>query len=221
MNTLLVFVKFPQAGQVKTRLCPPLTPQEAADFYTAMLQDSLDTYLSNSNLNISIQISPPEKKSDFENILGKDFKLVNQVSGDLGQRMFAAFETALRTGATKAIAIGTDHPSLPPVRLEQAAAALDTHDLVLGPALDGGYYLMGMKKPHLALFEGISWSSPQVMAQTKAKALELDLKTAVLEAWYDVDELSDIAALEKDLRISPNLAPRSADWLNKWRAGMA
>jgi rSAM/selenodomain-associated transferase 1 len=109
--------------------------------------------------------------------------------------MNQAFETLFAQGYTQGLIVGTDTPSLPLERFQQALAALESHDLVLGPALDGGYYLIGLNRPIPGLFTEIPWSTEQVLARTQEKAGALGLKTALLAPWRDVDTIDDLHAL--------------------------
>jgi uncharacterized protein len=109
--------------------------------------------------------------------------------------MNQAFETLLARGYRRVLIIGTDVPTLPPDHIKQALALLENHDLVLGPALDGGYYLIGLKRTASELFNDIPWSTDRVLKLTQEKATILELKTALLEPWRDVDTLADLQAL--------------------------
>lgn len=200
MNVLLVFVKYPEPGKVKTRLTPLLTSQQAADLYQAMMLDSLEAYQS-LDIVVRPQIEPPSRREDFVKLFPWPLDLDDQSPGDLGARMAAAFKAAFDAGAEKAVVIGTDHPSLPLNRIQKAFGALgDPKKIVAGPADDGGYYLLGMSRPHQALFEGIPWSGPEVLATTRKKAQNKGLNLMELDAWYDVDVAADLDRLRKDLK---------------------
>ncbi|MEQ1785210.1 MAG: TIGR04282 family arsenosugar biosynthesis glycosyltransferase, partial [Hyphomonadaceae bacterium] len=122
-------------------------------------------------------------------------KLIDQVGDDLGARMQQAFDTLFAQGYQRVFIVGTDIPSLPLDHYKQALALLDSHDVVLGPALDGGYYLIGLKQPRPELFANIAWSTDRVLAATQEKAASLGLKTALLPPWRDVDTIDDLQAL--------------------------
>ena len=109
--------------------------------------------------------------------------------------MHQAFEALFKQGYKRGLIVGTDTPTLPLERYQQALAALESHDLVLGPALDGGYYLIGLHRSIPDLFTGIPWSTDQVLTLTQEKAGVLGLKTALLESWRDIDTTSDLEAL--------------------------
>jgi rSAM/selenodomain-associated transferase 1 len=122
-------------------------------------------------------------------------KVIDQVGDDLGLRMNQAFETMFARGYRRVLITGTDVPTLPLDHFKQALASLENHHLVLGPALDGGYYLIGLKRMAPELFTGISWSTDQVLKLTQEKAATLGLKTTLIQPWRDVDTLADLQAL--------------------------
>jgi len=122
-------------------------------------------------------------------------KLIDQVGDDLGGRMTQAFDVLFSRGYHRVVIVGTDVPTLPLDYFKQALAQLETHDLVLGPALDGGYYLIGLRKPAPDLFADIPWSTDRVLTLTQEKAHGLRLTTATIPPWRDVDTIEDLAAL--------------------------
>ncbi|HEX5646026.1 MAG TPA: TIGR04282 family arsenosugar biosynthesis glycosyltransferase [Nitrospira sp.] len=200
-SALIVFAKAPIPGQVKTRLCPPLTPDEAATLHGSFVLDTLertkaaavtcklplDRYLACSPSSTHVFFRIMEERQGV--------RLMDQVGDDLGARMNQAFETLFTQGYKRGLIIGTDTPSLPLERFQQALSALESHDLVLGPAFDGGYYLIGLNRPIPDLFTGIPWSTDQVLALTQEKARALGLKTALLTPWRDIDTISDLEDL--------------------------
>lgn len=200
-TALVIFAKAPIPGQVKTRLCPPLTPDEAATLHGSFVLDLLErTKLAAAKFTLRIDrylACAPSSDHVFFKIMEErqGVKLLDQVGEDLGARMPHAFETLFAKGYQRVLLVGTDVPSLPLEHYQQAVALLETHDLVLGPALDGGYYLIGLTRPAPELFAGIAWSTDRVLAATQEKAAQLGLRTALLPAWRDVDTLDDLRAL--------------------------
>lgn len=200
-TALVVFAKAPIPGQVKTRLCPPLTPDEAATLHgsfvldtlerskaaVAMLKLPLDRYLACAPSSTLVFFKIMEERQGV--------RLIDQVGDDLGARMNQAFETMFARGYKRALIVGTDVPSLPLEHYKQALALLETNDLVLGPALDGGYYLIGLKRDAPDLFSGIPWSTDRVLALTQERAAKFGLKSALLPSWRDVDTIEDVQAL--------------------------
>ena len=198
---LVIFAKAPIPGQVKTRLCPPLTPDEAATLHGSFVLDTLErTKAATTTFKLPSDrylACAPSSTHVFFRIMEErqGVRLIDQVGEDLGARMHQAFETLFARGYKHGLIVGTDTPSLPLERYQQALAALESHDLVLGPALDGGYYLIGLNRPIADLFTGIPWSTEQVLALTQGKAQTLGLTTALLSPWRDVDTIDDLHAL--------------------------
>lgn len=202
LNTaLVIFAKAPVPGQVKTRLCPPLTPDEAATLHGSFVLDTLErtrTAVTKLKLPIDRYLAcAPSSTLVFFKIMEErqGVKSIDQVGEDLGARMYQAFETMFGRGFQRVLIVGTDVPSLPLDHYKQALALLEKHDLVLGPALDGGYYLIGLNKPAPALFDNIPWSTDQVLAFTKEKAQNLGMTYALLPEWRDIDTIDDLKAL--------------------------
>src|SRR5262249_20076866 len=124
--------------------------------------------------------------------------LLDQVGDDLGQRMSRACTDVFGRGYQKVILVGTDVPSLPLSEYHQALASVETHDVVLGPATDGGYYLIGLKRPAPELFRDVQWSTPEVLVATQRNAKQLGLSSTLLKEWRDVDVADDLRALIRD-----------------------
>ena len=200
-SALVIFAKAPIAGQVKTRLCPPLTPDEAATLHGSFVLDTLErTKAAVATLKLPLArylACAPSSTLVFFRIMEErqGVKLLDQVGEDLGARMAHVFETLFARGYQRVFIVGTDTPSLPLEQYQQAIMLLETHDLVLGPALDGGYYLIGLNQPAPGLFTGIPWSTDQVLALTQGKARALGLTTVLLAPWRDVDTIDDLQAL--------------------------
>lgn len=201
---LAIFAKAPVPGQVKTRLCPPLTPDEAATLHGSFVLDTLErTQTAATKLKLPIDrylACAPSATHVFFKILEErqGVKLIDQVGEDLGSRMNQAFHTLFAQEYRQVVLVGTDVPTIPLDHFKQALAVLENHDLVLGPALDGGYYLIGLKRPAPELFADIPWSTDQVLRLTQEKAAAIGLKASVTQPWRDVDTLADLEALMKD-----------------------
>ena len=200
---LIIFAKAPIPGQVKTRLCPPLTPDEAATLHGSFVLDTLErtqTAIAKLKLPIDRYLAcAPSTTHVFFRIMEErhGVNVIDQIGEDLGARMNQAFETIFSRGYQHAFIIGTDVPTLPLDHLKQALTLLENHDLILGPAVDGGYYLIGLKRTTPELFTGIPWSTDQVLRLTQEKAAAIGLKTALLASWRDVDTLADLQALSE------------------------
>lgn len=193
-DALIVFVKAPVPGRVKTRLCPPLKPAQAAGLHIALVKDSLASARAIPGARLEVFYEPSPEFPDLR-WLGEAIAFRTQRGEDLGRRLDQAFAEVFDRGAAKAVAIGTDCPELGPSILREAFALLNRADVVLGPAADGGYYLIGLKEPASFLFEGVSWSTPSVFRQTRERAELHRLTLAVLPTLSDVDTISDLETL--------------------------
>jgi rSAM/selenodomain-associated transferase 1 len=206
-TALVVFAKAPIPGQVKTRLCPPLTPDEAATIHGSFVIDTLErtrTAVSKFRLAADRYLAcAPSSALAFFKIMEERqaVRLLEQEGEDLGARMHRVFERLFAEGYRRVLIVGTDVPSLPLPTYQQAIEVLSRHDLVLGPALDGGYYLIGLKKPAAELFHDIPWSTSRVSAVTKQKSAELGLTVALLSEWRDVDTIDDLKTLIEASRL--------------------
>lgn len=200
-NALVLFAKAPIPGQVKTRLCPPLTDDEASSLHGSFVLDSLERskaaiYQGKLALDRFIACAPSAEHVFFK-ILGErhGVGLLDQVGDDLGARMHQASADLFARGYQRVLILGTDLPSLPLTVYAEALRLLDRHDVVLGPAEDGGYYALGLTRPTPALFEGMAWSTSTVSADTLARAASLGLTVGQLPRWRDVDTVEDLQAL--------------------------
>lgn len=185
-----VFAKAPEPGRVKTRLTPVLHAREAADLYRALLQDTL-SIVERFGGETVVAFTPHVARRPLERLLGSHRRLLAQGPGDLGTRLANVFDQ-LCDGRRPVVAVGSDCPGVTPTRLREAIDALPTSDLVIGPAVDGGYYLIGMKRPHLELFEDVPWSTGKVLETTRERIEELDLKAAFLTPQRDIDTPEDL-----------------------------
>lgn len=190
---LAVMIKAPQAGAVKTRLVPPLTPEEAAALSICFLRD---TTVNIADIAATVDAdgvavyTPIGAEAAFDGLLPSGFSLLAQRGEAFGDRLFHAAEDLLAAGYESLCLIDSDSPTLPRELLVSAVLALARPGdrVVLGAADDGGYYLIGLKRAHKKLFTGIDWSTERVLSQTIARAAEIDLEVELLPAWYDVDD---------------------------------
>ena len=200
---LFVVAKQPAPGQTKTRLCPPLNGETAAQLYTCFLQDTLDLMRQVPGVRCAVAYLPEDAGGYFRS-LAPDMELVPQQGASLGERLDHLLTASLTNGAERAVVIDSDSPTLPAAFVSTAFALLDTADVVLGPCRDGGYYLVGMKTPHSRLLREVSMSTPNVLAQTLALAAAMGVQTALLPAWYDVDTIAELSELRSELATAKN-----------------
>jgi rSAM/selenodomain-associated transferase 1 len=196
--TLGVFAKWPQPGEVKTRLAATTSPQWAASLAQACLLDTLDR-LARVPKRRFVIFTPATAQSSFASVVAGRFELRPQSSGDLGQRMKTFFADCLQDGTDRAVLVGTDSPNLPTDYVVTALADLERVDVVLGPATDGGYYLIGCARRLPPIFDGIAWSTSRVLDETVTLLREAGMSLALLPPWYDVDTLSDCRMLRGHL----------------------
>ncbi|HEY7140437.1 MAG TPA: TIGR04282 family arsenosugar biosynthesis glycosyltransferase [Methylomirabilota bacterium] len=189
--------KVPIAGEVKTRLCPPLRPDQAAELARCFLEDRVEQLGALPGSDRLVAFTPPEREPELRRLLPAGLRLLPQAGADLGARMEQILSTLLAEGYAGAIAVGTDTPTLPTAYLEQACVALrrDAADVILGPSEDGGYYLVGLRTPAPELFVSMPWSAATVCAETLARARAGGRRVLVLPRWFDVDRAADLARL--------------------------
>jgi rSAM/selenodomain-associated transferase 1 len=215
---LVVFARRPEPGRVKTRLARAIGEQGAASLYAAFVAD-LARRFAVAPWRVRWQIAPP--MAGFAARFGLDAAACREQRGDdLGARMKSAFSDALEEGFARVVLIGSDAPQIAQATIAAAFAALDDADLVLGPALDGGYYLVAMRAGH-DVFAGIRWSTATVLADTLARAGALGLRTAALDPIFDVDEPADLDRL-REILDRPDVAaelPATAAELSRIDAG--
>jgi rSAM/selenodomain-associated transferase 1 len=202
-RALLIVGKAPVPGQTKTRLVPPLSPAAAADLYRGFLLDCVSLGLDLGWERVSV-VHPAGSHEVLANMLSPRVTLVEQAGHGLGDALSSAFEMHLAAGFDKVVLISSDNPTLPLEPIRDACAALDDHDLSIGPTTDGGYYLIALRAAHLGVFENIDWSTPRVYAQTLSQALHLGLRVHPVREWYDVDESPDLDRLRDDLLSLPH-----------------
>lgn len=186
---LLVFLKVPRSGTVKTRLAATLGDAGALDAYRRILAATLEQI--SSVPSVELRFSPDDAGDEAAALLRPGWTAVPQGEGDLGQRLSRAFDNAFREGFRRVLVIGSDCPDVTAADMECAHEALDESDVVLGPAADGGYWLLGVRRPCPFLFRGIPWSTASVLAETRARAEAAGLEVALLRTLSDVDTGED------------------------------
>lgn len=197
-NALILLGKAPVAGNVKTRMCPPLSPRGAADFYACLLADVAVEAAALRGIRRYLFYAPPGGKGHFLAPVYSRFLLRKQAGGDLGERMTQAAELAFADGARSVILIGADCPALSAAKIRSAFGELaDAADAVFGPAGDGGFYLAGLNGPAPSLFRGIEWSTPTVLASVLSRCRQAGMTYALLPVEFDVDTGEDLSVLRR------------------------
>jgi len=219
---LIIFAKEPLPGQVKTRLCPPLSPQAAARLYGQFLEDVLEEMADLPQLPIAVAYTPEAARPFFQKLVSPDTHLVAQAGADLGDRLRQAFAWGFAQGAATVLIRNSDSPDLPGSLVLEAQEVLagGRAQAVLGPCPDGGYYLVGLKTPQPRLFQDINWSSSTVLADTLAQAGRLGLTAHLLPSWLDIDTIADLQAFVRSPKTLPAPGWRSYDLVKTLLAGI-
>jgi rSAM/selenodomain-associated transferase 1 len=219
---LAIMTKVPRAGRVKTRLTPPLTPEEAAELNICFLRDTAAAIAEAGEQAQGVGCyTPPGEEAAYRNILPQNFQLIVQREGNFGERLIGAMDDLFSVGFTAVCLLDSDSPTVPgTVFAEAANLLLQPQDrVVLGPSDDGGYYLIGMKQVHRNLFKRIDWSSGRVSEQTQERAREAKLDLHLLPTFYDVDDGATLRRLCEEL-LQPNesrVAPATRRLLEQMR----
>ena len=199
------------AGTSKTRLCPPLTPDEAASLHGSLILDAMEQAQGLVGTTLYVAGAPDVDHPFFKVLEGRyGARLLAQEGEDLGARMSGAMAKAFSLGHQRVILIGTDLPNLTRRHLSQAVNDIGSHDLVLGPTLDGGYYLIALSRPAPELFHGLAWSTNSVLEETKKKAASLGLSVGLLSSLRDLDEIEDLKAFIQLAGKDKSLSKRTA-----------
>jgi rSAM/selenodomain-associated transferase 1 len=200
-NALAVMAKAPVAGQVKTRLLPLLSAEEAAELSRSLLVDQLKHLLEFDAADFYLAFAPDDARSLMENLAPPCFSLFPQQGAGLGARMAAVFNKLFDVGHKNIVLIGGDLPPVPLRYFAEAYNFLATSNrrVVLGASRDGGYYLVGCNQPTPQIFEGMSWSQSLVLAQTLERLAALRINFHLLPSWFDIDTPDDLRHLQSVL----------------------
>ncbi len=186
---------------MKTRLSPALRPGEAADLYRALLLDTIDV-VESAGARLFVAFTPPTSRRPLERLLGSRRRLLPQPPGDLGARLEGVLERLQAEAGPRAIVVGSDCPGLTPDRLREAWDALESKPVVIGPAVDGGFYLLGLSRAEPGLLRGIPWSTGGVLDATRGQAGARGLAVHELHAERDIDTPDDLFQLFAETRAS-------------------
>jgi rSAM/selenodomain-associated transferase 1 len=199
LDAVVVMAKAPEAFKVKTRLTPPLDPETASHLYHCFLLDKLEQVRSLEGISPVVAYTPYNSTDFFKGIQPAGFTMLPQTGGDLGERLANISRYFFEQGYDKVVLLDSDSPNLPSEYIYDSLRSLNTVDAVIGPCIDGGYYLIGLNKQKSGLFQDIPWSTSMVTKSTIEKAVNMGITISLLNEWYDVDTGEDLLRLKKDL----------------------
>jgi uncharacterized protein len=213
--TLVIMAKAPRMGSVKTRLVVNFSLQQTTELYACLLSDTIALAKSLSQVEVAI-MCPASDVEDLSRSVNETVPIVPQTGRGLAAGLTSVFSRFANSGHRRVIAFNSDSPHLPPSVLENAFDALERADLVIGPTHDGGYYLVGAKASHSALFEDDGMGTTSALESLMARARKLQLSSVFTDPFYDIDVASDLTRLATELQLAPARAPGTAAWLKEW-----
>lgn len=219
-RTLVIMAKAPRPGMVKTRLIESLPAQAVTALYRCLLEDTLAMAMSLKGVEVAV-MCPERDQAELNDLLGSTVLVVAQDGPGLAAGLTSVFRRFTAAGRQHVIAFNSDSPHLAPSVLENAFEILASHDVVVGPTHDGGYYLVGAKTAHPALFESDPMGTRSALDRLLARTKLLELSTGFTEHFYDIDVANDLIALARELQLAPAKAPRTAGWFGQWQQAVA
>jgi len=213
-RVLAIMMKAPRPGHVKTRLIPAYAPEDVVDLYRALVEDTIDLGRA-AGLRI-VAACPAGDEAELAAWLPLDVAVMPQRGSDLAAGLVSVFEDLCGSSHRRVIAFNADSPHLAVETLESAFTQLATHDFVVGPCDDGGYYLVGAKQAYPALFDAAMMGKDTACGALLARADSLSLSVALVAEHYDIDVAADVERLANDLAIDPARAPRTKRILSAW-----
>src|SRR3981081_404013 len=214
-RVLVIMAKAPRPGAVKTRLTPGLSPEAVTAFYCCLLDDTLALAQSLGDVEVAI-MCPESDVNELARLAGKEVIVVAQKGKGLAAGLTSVFAHFAEDHQRRTIAFNSDSPHLPRSVLEDGFETLATHDVVVGPTYDGGYYLVGAKAFHPTIFAGDGMGTSSALERLLSRARALELSVGFAAPFYDVDIADDLSRLAGELRLDPARAPRTAQWLKEW-----
>jgi hypothetical protein len=205
---------------VKTRLTERLSSAAVTALYRCLLEDTLAIAKSLTSVEVAVMCPAPDQ-DELERLLGNTVRVVPQQGDGLAAGLTSVFRHFTAGGGQHVTAFNSDSPHLPPTVLERAFEILATHDVVVGPTHDGGYYLVGAKAAHPSLFEHEGMGTKSALDRLLTRAKVLGLSTGFTEPFYDIDVTNDLILLARELCAAPAKAPRTAAWFQKWQQAAA
>lgn len=210
---IIVFAKEPRVGEVKTRLKHCFSENGIVHLYKAFLKDTVELINTCKNAN-KIMAYHADGNPRYLKRIAKGYIFYKQTGNSLGQRLHHAFVFAQSQGSSKTVIVGSDAPDLPPEYIETAFRKLARHDVVFGPARDGGYYLVALKKPIRNIFQGIKWSTSSVLPESLRKAKAAYQRIFLLKPWRDIDEYDDFKFMLASLKTNNGCAKHTRRFLH-------
>src|ERR1700751_1280378 len=216
-RVLVIMAKAPRPGAVKTRLALSLSPEAVTDFYCCLFEDTLALARALKLGDVEVAIMCPESDvSELGQLARREASVVAQKGEGLAAGLTSVFAHFAEGHQRRVIAFNSDSPHLPRSVLEDAFETLAAHDVVVGPTHDGGYYLVGAKASHPALFASDGMGTSSALERLLSRTRSLELSVGFAEAFYDIDVADDLIRLATELRLAPARAPRTAEWLKEW-----
>jgi hypothetical protein len=213
-RVLVIMAKAPRPGAVKTRLASSLSPMAVTSFYCCLLDDTLALARSLGDVEVAI-MCPDSDVSELAQLAGKEASVIAQEGEGLAAGLISVFAHFAAGRQRRTIAFNSDSPHLPRSVLEDAFETLATHDVVVGPTHDGGYYLVGAKASHPTLFANDGMGTSSALERLLSHVRDLGLSVGFAPPFYDIDVADDLTRLAEDLRLAPARAPSTAEWLKK------
>lgn len=221
-RTVIIFAKYPEPGQVKTRIAKSMGSDFAFELYVAMLGDLIGKLIDEDSIDCHFFVYPPSGAGAFADMFALDKKKVHpQIGEDLGERMLRSFIDRFTNGAEVAVCIGTDIPGLTIGHIEKAFDALSENGAVLGPSVDGGYYLIGFRKADITdrVFREMTWSTSDVFMETIYRLGSLGISFEVVGTLRDMDDITDFEFYRTNKKLYPEIGPRLFELLRITRTG--
>jgi uncharacterized protein len=212
--------KAPKPGRVKTRLSQRLPSPAVTALYRCLLEDTVALATSLTNVEVAV-MCPESDTEDLADLLCNTVEIVAQEGEGLAAGLTSVFRHFTAAGRRHVVAFNSDSPHLAPSVLDGAFEILATHDVVVGPTHDGGYYLVGANVAHPSLFDGDGMGTRSALDSLLTRTKVLELSTGFTDPFYDIDVDDDLIQLARELRIAPAKAPRTAAWFGEWEQAVA
>jgi uncharacterized protein len=219
-RTLVIMAKAPKPGLVKTRLTESLPSPAVTALYRCLLEDTLALARSLTSVEVAV-MCPESDQEELTHLAGNTVQVVAQKGEGLAAGLTSVFRHFTAAGRQHVIAFNSDSPHLAPSVLHSAFEILATHDVVVGPTHDGGYYLVGAKAAYPSLFEGDGMGTKSALDRLLTRTRVLELSTGFTEPFYDIDIANDLILLAQELQLAPAKAPRTAGWFGEWQQAVA